>query len=256
MRFNLVRDIMILGEDMTITIRNTNINYIQYGKGKDIILLHGWSQNIQMMRPLGDKLEKKYRITILDFPGFGESDEPKEAFTIYDYCDVLEELLKELKITNPIIMGHSFGGRVAIVYSSKNDVEKLVLFGSPCIKEKKEESIKVKILKGLKKVPILNKLEDFAKSHIGSRDYRNASKVMREVLVNVVNEDLSHCAKKIKAPTLLIWGDMDMEAPLEDAKKLEKIIPDCGMVVFPGLTHYAYLENLSGVIKIVKTFFE
>lgn len=256
MSFDSLRDIMILGEDMLITIRNININYIQYGSGKDIVLLHGWGQNIAMMKPLGDKLEKKYRITILDFPGFGDSAEPSVAFTIYDYCEVLEILLKKLKVENPIIMGHSFGGRVGIVYSSRNDVEKLVLFGSPCVKEKTKESMKVKLLKTLKKVPGLNKLEDFAKRHIGSRDYRNASKIMREILVNVVNEDLSECARKIKAPTLLIWGENDTEAPLDDARKLEKLISDCGLITFPGLTHYAYLENLNGVINILKKFFE
>jgi len=58
-------------------IGNLNLNYIQYGKGKDIILLHGWGQNIAMMQPLGNELSG-CRITILDFPGFGESEEPKE----------------------------------------------------------------------------------------------------------------------------------------------------------------------------------
>lgn len=246
---------MFLGEIMQIRIRNININYIQYGSGSDVVLLHGWGQNIAMMNPLGENLKKNYRITILDFPGFGESDEPGEAFTIYDYCSVLEELLEKLKVKKPIIIGHSFGGRVGIVYSSRNEVEKLVLFGSPCIKTETRESFKVKTLKALKKVPVLNKLEGFAKKHIGSRDYKNASKTMREILVNVVNEDLSHCAKNIKAPTLLIWGSNDSEAPLEDAKDLEKLIPDSGLIVFEGLTHYAYLENLGGVIKILKNFF-
>ena len=62
---------------MKITVNNLNINYIQYGKGKDIVLLHGWGQNIEMMKPLGDYFSDNYRITILDLPGFGKSDEPK-----------------------------------------------------------------------------------------------------------------------------------------------------------------------------------
>lgn len=239
---------------MKTTIRNINLNYIQYGSGSDVVLLHGWGQNIEMMKPIGDRLQKHHRITILDFPGFGESEEPKEALTIYDYCDVLEELLKKLKVKKPVVMGHSFGGRVAIVYASRNDVEKVVLFGSPCIKTNNSESLKVKILKSLKKVPILNKLEGFAKKHLGSRDYKNASEVMRKILVNVVNEDLSEYAKKIKVPTLLIWGDRDTEAPLEDAKKLEKLIDDCGLIVLPGATHYAYLERLPQVINILNNF--
>lgn len=239
---------------MTINIRNININYIQYGSGSDVVLLHGWGQNIAMMKPIGDRLQKNHRITILDFPGFGESEEPKTALTVYDYCEILEELLKKLKVKKPVIMGHSFGGRIAIIYASRNEVEKVVLFGSPCIRKEVKPSLKLRILKSLKKIPGINKLEGFAKNHMGSRDYKNASEIMKKILVNVVNEDLSECAKKINVPTLLIWGDRDTEAPVEDAKELEKIIPDAGLIVLPNSTHYAYLENLPQVINILNNF--
>lgn len=239
---------------MRINIRNININYIQYGSGSDVVLLHGWGQNIAMMKPIGDRLQKNHRITILDFPGFGESEEPKTALTVYDYCEILEELLKKLKVKKPVIMGHSFGGRIAIIYASRNEVEKVVLFGSPCIRKEVKPSLKLRILKSLKKIPGINKLEGFAKNHMGSRDYKNASEIMKKILVNVVNEDLSECAKKINVPTLLIWGDRDTEAPVEDAKELEKIIPDAGLIVLPNSTHYAYLENLPQVINILNNF--
>lgn len=239
---------------MTINIRNININYIQYGSGSDVVLLHGWGQNIAMMKPIGDRLQKNHRITILDFPGFGDSEEPKTALTVYDYCEILEELLKKLKVKKPVIMGHSFGGRIAIIYASRNEVEKVVLFGSPCIRKEVKPSLKLRMLKSLKKIPGINKLEGFAKNHMGSRDYKNASEIMKKILVNVVNEDLSKCAKKINVPTLLIWGDRDTEAPVEDAKELEKIIPDAGLIVLPNSTHYAYLENLPQVINILNNF--
>ena len=240
---------------MKINIRNININYIQYGSGSDIVLLHGWGQNIEMMKPLGDNFQKKHRITILDFPGFGESDEPKVALTMNDYCDILCEFLEKLKVKNPIVIGHSFGGRVAILYASSNPVEKLVLFGSPCIRHNDKISIKAKVLKSLKKVPGLNKLEGFAKKHIGSRDYKAASEVMRKTLVNVVNEDLSSYAKMIKCSTLLIWGDNDTEAPVSDAKELETIMKDAALIVLPNSSHYAYLENLGYVTRILNNFF-
>ena len=239
---------------MKIRIKDIDINYIQYGKGKDIVLLHGWGQNIEMMMPVGDRLEKNYRITILDLPGFGESSEPKEVLNIYDYSDILEEFLNQLDITNPIVMGHSFGGRIAIIYASRNKIEKLILFGSPCIRKEQKLSFKVRVLKGLKKIPVLNNLEGFAKKHIGSRDYKAASPMMRDILVNTVNQDLSNEARNITCPTLLIWGTNDTEAPLEDAKELEKIIPDAGLITFEGLSHYAYLENINGVIRILKEF--
>ena len=238
---------------MKIKVKDININYIQYGEGKDIVLLHGWGQNIEMMKPLGDPLSNEYKITIIDFPGFGESEEPKTAWTIDDYSEMLGEIIKKLNIKKPILMGHSFGGRVAIRYSANNKIEKLVLFGSPCIRKQQPLSLKTKVLKKLKTLPGLDGIGEKMKKYIGSRDYKAASPMMRQILVNTVNEDLSEYAKKIEEPTLLIWGDNDTEEPVEEARELEKIMIDAGLVVLPG-SHYAYLENLHQVINIINTF--
>ncbi len=239
---------------MKINVKNLSINYIQYGEGNDIVLLHGWGQNIEMMRPIGDNFQNRFRITILDFPGFGESEEPKEAWTIEDYELMLEEFLKKVNVKKPIVIGHSFGGRVAIRYSARNPISKLVLFGSPCIRIQEELSLGVKILKKLKTLPGLNGLGEYMKKFIGSRDYKAASPIMRQTLVNVVNEDLSKFAREIEEPTLLIWGTNDTEAPLNEAKELEKIMLDAALITLPG-THYAYLENLPRVVTILDNFF-
>lgn len=239
---------------MKINVKNLSINYIQYGEGNDIVLLHGWGQNIEMMRPIGDNFQNRFRITILDFPGFGESEEPKEAWTIEDYELMLEEFLKKVNVKKPIVIGHSFGGRVAIRYSARNPISKLVLFGSPCIRIQEELSLGVKILKKLKTLPGLNDLGEYMKKFIGSRDYKAASPIMRQTLVNVVNEDLSKFAREIEEPTLLIWGTNDIEAPLNEAKELEKIMLDAALITLPG-THYAYLENLPRVVTILDNFF-
>ncbi len=239
---------------MKINIKDISINYIQYGEGKDILLLHGWGQNIEMMKPIGDNFCNNYRITILDLPGFGESDEPKTTWKIDDYELLLEEFIKKVKIKKPIVIGHSFGGRLAIRYSANNPIEKLVLFGSPCIRIQESLPLKVRILKSLKKLPGMNAIGEYMKNYIGSRDYKAASPVMRQTLVEVVNEDLSGYARKIEEPTLLIWGDNDTEAPLVEAKELEKIMIDAALIVLPG-SHYAYLENLNQVINILNSFF-
>lgn len=238
---------------MKINIKNVDINYIQYGKGKDILLLHGWGQNIEMMKFLGDRLCNNNRITILDFPGFGESGEPESAWSIGDYSLMLEEFVNRLGIKKPIVIGHSFGGRVAIRYSANNSIEKLVLFGAPCIRIDSNLPFSVKLLKKLKQLPGLNTFGEKMKKYIGSRDYKAASPVMRQTLVNVVNEDLSSYARKIEEPTLLIWGENDTEAPLNDARDLEKIMIDAALIVLPG-THYAYIENLNQVVKIIESF--
>ncbi len=235
-------------------IGKSNVHYIQYGEGEDVVLLHGWGQNIEMMKPLGNALEGK-RITILDFPGFGDSDPLEEAWTIENYVEFLEQFLQKLQIENPVLIGHSFGGRVAIVYASHHPVSKVVLLGSPCVRDKKP-STKEKLLKSMKKLPFMDGIGEYMKKFIGSEDYRNASPVMRETLVNVVEQDLSDYAKKIQAPTLLIWGSEDTAAPVEDAKKLEHLLKDGGLVVLDGYTHYAYLEALPRVSAIINNFLE
>ena len=167
---------------------------------------------------------------------------------------MLEDFIKELKIKKPIVIGHSFGGRLAIRYSARNPIEKLVLFGSPCIRIQEALPLNVRILKSLKKLPGMNKIGEYMKQYIGSRDYKAASPVMRQTLVEVVNEDLSKYAKEIEEPTLLIWGQNDTEAPVAEAKELEKIMIDAALIILPG-THYAYLENLAQVVNILNNFF-
>lgn len=233
-------------------IKDIDINYVQYGTGKDVVLLHGWGQNIQMMDPLG-KLLKNCRITILDLPGFGSSMEPSFAYNISDYASLLHEFLKELKIDDPILIGHSFGGRIAIYYASTYPVSKLVLFGSPFIK-RENDSLKLKVFKSLKKIKFLNNLAEVMKNHLGSEDYKNASGVMRQILVNTVNTDLSSNASKITCPTLLIWGNNDEAVPVSEAKKLESLIDDSALIVLNG-THYCYLENLNHISCILENFF-
>lgn len=242
---------------MTKKVNLTDINYIQYGndKGKDIVLLHGWGQNIEMMKPLGDLLADNYHITIIDLPGFGKSKEPATILDVGDYTEIVHDLLKSLKVVKPTLIGHSFGGRISICYGASYDVEKLVLCGAPCVKTKKELTLKEKMLKSVKKLPGMEKLADIAKNYIGSTDYKNASPMMRDILVKVVGEDLSEYAKKIKVPVILIWGEYDEAVPLEEGRVLEKLLSDGAMIVLPG-THYAYLENLYQVGAIINKFME
>ncbi len=236
-------------------IKDVDINYIDYGEGKNtIVFLHGWGQNIEMMKPVGDKLQKNNRIIIVDLPGFGETKEPNTIWTMYDYADAIKEFLTELKIDNPIMVGHSFGGKISLIYASKYKTEKLILFGSPFKKEIEKLSMKTKVLKSLKKVPVIKNLEGFAKKHIGSRDYKAASDFMRKILVEHVNLDITEDVKKIKCPTLIVWGTMDSEVPIERAYELEKLIDDSAVIPYEGCTHYAYLERLGETINIIKSF--
>ena len=233
---------------------NVNYTYIDNSSKVDLVYLHGWGQNIQMMMPIAKPFAKKYNVLIIDLPGFGDSEEPKEIWDVFEYANMLHELVKKLKIKNPILIGHSFGGKVSICYASKFETKKLVLLASPFRNSKTKVSMKTKLLKGLAKIPGLKKLAEYAKKHMGSTDYRNASPTMRNILVKHVNMDISEDAKKIKCPTLLIWGTRDTEAHYEEALVLEKLISNCGLVTYEGCTHYAYLERLNQTISVLNNF--
>lgn len=135
-------------------IKGLAINYIDYGnKNKTaLVFLHGWGQNIQMMKGLGDQFLDN-RVVIVDLPGFGASEEPKTVWTVDDYVDMLHELLQKLNIDCPIIIGHSFGGKIGLLYATKYKVKKLVCLASPYKKQVVQLSLKTKLLKTAKKVP-------------------------------------------------------------------------------------------------------
>ncbi len=241
---------------MHITYKDITVNYEFYENDSKInlVYLHGWGQNIEMMMPIAKPFIKRHNVLLIDLPGFGKSEEPKDVWEIYDYSDMLNHIIKELKIKNPVIIGHSFGGKVALAYSMKYETNKLVLLASPYRKKIQKESLKLKTLKKLKKVPGLNKLENIAKKYIGSTDYKNASEKMRNILVKHVNLDLSNELDKVKCPTLLIWGTEDAAVDYEDAIYLENKISNCGLVTYEGCTHYAYLERANQTINVLRSF--
>ena len=235
--------------------KNININYIRYGnKDKQtVVLLHGWGQNIQMMKPVGDNLTD-YDVIIIDLPGHGNSEEPKEVWLLTDFVDMIHALLTSLNIYDPILIGHSFGGKISLLYASKYQTKKLILFGSPFKVKKNPNSLKVKILKKLKSLPGLKNIAETMKKHMGSEDYRNASPMMRDILVKHVNTDITEDVKKIKCSAIIIWGTNDTAVPIADAYELETLISDSAVIPYEGCSHYAYLERLNQTVSIIKNF--
>lgn len=237
-------------------IDDININYLRYGKenAQSLIFLHGWGQNISMMKPIADAFSDEYDIVIIDLPGHGQSDEPKKALEVIDFVNILHELLEKLNIVNPILVGHSFGGKISLLYASMYNVNKLVLFAPAYKKEIKKDSLKLKILKTAKKLPGTKKLSEIAKKHIGSDDYKNASGIMREILVKTVNTDITSEVKNITASAILIWGTLDQAVSIESGYELESYLSDAALIEYNGCTHYAYLEDASRTINIMKSF--
>ena len=227
------------------TIYGTETAYRISGEGRDVVLMHGWGQNMDMMAAIEEHLSPYFRVINLDFPGFGESAEPAKAWGMPEYVEFFRAFCAENGIENPILIAHSFGCRVAIRYAALYPVYKMCLTGAAGIRPKLTAGQKMRtaVYKAGKKYlqltgqhQRLKELQDRS----GSVDYRNAKGVMRETFVKVVNDDLSPVLKEVKCPVLLVWGDKDEAAPLWMGQQMEREMPDAGLAVFQGDDHFAY----------------
>ena len=248
---------------MKIDIDGIDINYIDEGEGKAVLLLHGWGGSIQTMMPVLNILKDKFRVIIVDLPGFGESDTPKNPWNSYDYAECIYKFIEKLNFNISIIFGHSHGGRISIILSSKyNIAEKLILIDSAGLVPKRSAKyyIKVYCFKLLKKIYLLiptknkqEKMQKFYKKY-SSRDYKDADGIMRQTMVKVINDNLLEQLNLIKVPTLLVWGENDEDTPVYMGKIMEQNIPDSGLVVLKEAGHYSYVDNYDQFRAVINVF--
>lgn len=252
---------------MEIVVNSIKTHYIKEGNGENVLLLQGWGTNIELYSAVINEMAKKYTVYALDFPGFGKSDEPPEAWCVDDYADFVLTFCKELGITKTILFGHSFGCRVIIKLLSREgnplDVKRVILTGAAGIKPIQSETAKKKASayqrgKKFLSTPIMKKLfpnalEKLRTKH-GSADYRAASLMMRQVLVKTVNEDLSGLLPLVKQEVLLIWGRNDDATPITDGERMEREMPDAGLAVIENAGHFAFLEQQVLFLRIVDSF--
>ena len=237
---------------MTVTIDNIETNYFSMGEESEetVVMLHGWASNIELFRPCALPVSAKYRVLAPDMPGHGKTPEPPAAWTVDDYADFVVKFLQRFGVKKAILLGHSFGGRVIIKLCARDalpfTVTKIVLVDSAGIRPEKSQEQKMKegVVKFGKKLiakspALLSKMQ----SMMGSADYRAASPLMRQVLVNTVNEDLEPLLPSIRQPALLVWGTLDTATPITDAEKMEKLIPEAGLARIEGAGHFSFVEN-------------
>ena len=255
---------------MKLDIKNEtlDIDYIDEGSGDVIVLLQGWGTTASVYKTIINMLTSKYRVIAPDFPGFGRSTEPSFPYSAEDYSDFVIAFLEKLGIKKASFIGHSHGGRVIIELASREnlpiEIDKIVLMDSAGIVTKKKLSKRIririyKILKNLLLIPPVKAMFPDAlpalKKKFGSADYASSSEMMQKSMVKLVNTDYSHRLCKIKAPTLLIWGDKDDATPLAHAKIMEKEIPDSGLVVIKDGGHFSYLADMGLTKSVLQSFF-
>ena len=244
------------------------LNYTAKGQGrKTIILLHGWGGSLKSLTPLQNELIKSsdYRVFNLEWPGFGESPIIHKAAKIKDYETYLLEFISEQNIIKPILIGHSFGGKVAMSLAINNPtlLDKLILINSSGLKPKNTLKrtllfLPTKIFGAFFKLPILRIIKKpmrklYYKLIVRESDYL-ISENLEITMKNVLNENLDESVSKIQVQTLLIWGEKDTQTPLWMGNKLANEIPNSKLEVIKDAKHGLPLNQPEIVSTLISLF--
>ncbi len=241
--------------------------YEKYGDGnKSIVILPGWGDTRRTFQFMINYLKNNYTVYIFDYPGFGKSIFPDRDLTIYDYTNIIRDFIKNENINKPIIIAHSFGGRIATLMAGyyKDKIDKLIMIDTAGIKSFKGpiKLLKQYIYKLLKKLSIFipkRKRNLYLKKLIkifGSKDYKNLNNNMYNSFKNIVNEDLKYYIANIPTTTLIIWGKLDYDTPLRYSKYLHKKIRKSSLVILPTAGHFSYLDYPTFTNKLISDFLE
>lgn len=256
-----------MDESGKVLIHNIELRERVIGAGRPVLLIHGWGANIDLLAPLALRLNKKgYRCYMFDLPGFGDSEEPPAPFTVRDYADVCLAYLDKHQLGEVDFFGHSLGGRIGLMLGSDfaERLRAIVLSNSAGVKPKTPIQAALRLrayrairggLGALGARTAADGLQRRYAQRYGSVDYQNASPIMRRTLSNIVNQDLLAYARRVTAPTVLIWGAEDQETPLWMGKKLEATIPDAALIVHEGAGHYAYLDAPDKTVEIMRALY-
>ena len=217
------------------------LSYLQQGEGKDIVFLHGYLASKESFAPQIAYFSQKYRVTALDFPGFGGAEALPAAWSVGDYADWMLCALAELGVSFPHVIAHSFGGRVAVKGLSRGNVfDRAVLVGCAGIVPPRTFSyhVRVKTYRFVKKIA-----PKFAEKKFGSEEYRQLSPLMRESYKKIVNEDLRGDAKQIARPVLFVNGTRDRAVPPASVRVYLSCVPESKVFWMEDCGHFAHLEN-------------
>lgn len=257
---------------MIFSYEGAGMNYEAFGSGdRVLVLLHGWGGSTESWIPVTRDFQKDFRVIAVDFPGFGKSPEPAVGWSVDEYARLTAAFLRSLNAKKLYLIAHSFGGRVALAVNRDDPVliHKQILTGCAGLPPKKSEKEKLsvravhmvsaladnRLTRAVAGDKAIDKARDKMRNVFGSSDYKNASPLMKETFQKVIAQDLTDCLGRVKASTLLVWGENDTATPIWMGREMEKSIRDAGLVVFEGAGHYAYLEQYARFRAIAENFF-
>jgi pimeloyl-ACP methyl ester carboxylesterase len=207
-------------------------------QSSDVIFLHGWGSNKNLMKQAFGKTLPSFRHIYIDMPGFGASNCDVTLETT-DYAAIMELFLEETGVHKNVILGHSFGGKVATLLNP----DLLVLVASAGIIIPKSLKVRAKI--GLFKLLKFTGLSRFRFLFVAP-DAQGLSECMYQTFKNVINEDFSDFFRAYKGKALLCFGERDTATPLWSGKIMAGLISDSRLVQFSG-DHYFLLQESSAI---------
>jgi pimeloyl-ACP methyl ester carboxylesterase len=215
------------------------------GTGRPWVLaLHGWQRTHRDFNRVLDGVDA----LALDLPGFGASPAPPEPWGSAEYAKALLPILEGFD-DPPVVLGHSFGGRVAVHMAATfpDRVRALVLTGVPLLRPSDAPRAKVatvyKVARFLHRRHVLSDARmEALRQRYGAADYRNATGVMRGVNVKVVNETYEGQLRQVACRVELVWGDHDTAAPLSVAQAAAAMLSDAHLTVLANTGHLTPLE--------------
>ncbi len=253
-------------EEKKIFINGLKINYKIAGQNSPILILHGWGGSSDSWVEVGKILAKeKFKVIIPDLPGFGKSETPPRPWSITDYAKWTIDFVSSQNLKEISLLGHSFGGRIAIKLTTQYSemIKKLILCSAAGIKLEPEFETKIifwlaKIGNAIFAPKPLKRLKDFARNFfyifLRHKDYVKADGTMRETIKKVLEEDLLPDLPKIKAKTLIIWGEKDKIVPIKYAYIFKEKIKDSKLEVIPKVGHAPNLEVSVKLAQVIINF--
>lgn len=251
---------------MQVLVDDLEISYSRSGKGRVLLLLHGWGASKENLKQLADVLSHNFEVISLDFPGFGASQIPQAAWDVGAYAQFVRRFLQVIAVQQVYgVIGHSFGGRVIIkaVSGGMLKPEKVILLGAAGVKPKitmrsHVYKLVAKSGKMTLSLPVLRKYSARARSKLyrsaGTSDYLATNGTMRRVFLKTIDEDLSHLAKDVTCPVLLVWGSEDRDAPLADARFYAAAMPSASLKIVQEAGHFVHNDNPRKVVRWVESF--
>ena len=215
--------------------------------------MHGYLSSKEAFTAQIAYFSKYYKVTAIDFLGFGQSAPLTEAFSVDDYAEWTEEVLSALGVVKPHLIAHSFGCRVAVKMAGKDRCafDKILLTGPAgvIIGRGFGYKLKVKTYRLVKRIA-----PNFAKRKFGSKEYRSLSPLMQESYKKIVNEDLRGCAQGVLNEVLIVEGTRDSVTTMADAKAYERAFPRARLETIEG-GHFAVVENPVAFNLLAEEFF-